>query len=161
MAISDGDNVTIEYVGRLEDGTLFDTSDRALAEETGLAEEHPDRAYEPLTVNVGEGNVIEGLEEALRGLEEGDSTAVRIPPEKAYGRHRDSRVAEYDRDAFEKMLQDNDMADQLEIGFEVEAKDSGLPGEVSEINDDSVVVDFNHELAGETLEFEIEVVDVS
>jgi len=157
MTITDGDDVTIEYVGRLEDQTLFDTSDRALAEETGLAEEHPDRAYEPLTVNVGEGNVIEGLEEALRGLEEGQSTAVRIPPEKAYGRYEESRVAEYDRGAFEEMMGDR----ELVIGFEVEAKDSGLPGEVSEIRDDSVIVDFNHELAGETLEFEIEVVDVS
>lgn len=157
MTISDGDDVIIEYVGRLEDGTLFDTSDRGLAEETGLASEHPDRAYEPLTVNVGEETVIEGLEEALRGLEEGDSTAVRIPPEKAYGPYKDSRIAEYDREAFEEMMGDR----TLEIGFEVEAKDSGLPGEVSEIKDDSVVVDFNHELAGETLEFEIEVVDVS
>ncbi|WP_336327042.1 FKBP-type peptidyl-prolyl cis-trans isomerase [Halovenus sp. HT40] len=157
MTISDGDDVIIEYVGRLEDGTLFDTSDRGLAEETGLASEHPDRAYEPLTVNVGEGTVIEGLEEALRGLEEGDSTAVRIPPEKAYGPYKDSRVAEYDRDAFEDMMGDR----TLEIGFEVEAKDSGLPGQVTEIKDDFVVVDFNHELAGETLEFEIEVIDVS
>ena len=157
MTISDGDDVIIEYVGRLEDGTLFDTSDRGLAEETGLAEEHPDRAYEPLTVNVGEGTVSEGLEKALRGLGEGDSTAVRIPPEKAYGPYKESRVAEYDRDAFEEMMGDR----TLELGFEVEAKDSGLPGQVTEINEDSVVVDFNHELAGETLEFEIEVVDVS
>lgn len=157
MTISDGDEVTIEYVGRLEDGSLFDTSDRGLAEETGLASEHPDRAYEPLTVNVGEGTVIEGLEEALRGLEDGDSTAVRIPPEKAYGPYEDSRVAEYDREGFEEMMGDR----TLEVGFEVEAKESGLPGEVSEIREDSVVVDFNHELAGETLEFEIEVVDVS
>jgi peptidylprolyl isomerase len=157
MAISDGDDVTIEYVGRLEDGTLFDTSDRGLAEETGLASEHPDRAYEPLTVNVGEGSVIEGLEEALRGLDEGESAAVRIPPEKAYGPYEDSRVAEYDRDGFEDMMGDRDLV----IGFEVEAKESGLPGNVTEINDDSVTVDFNHELAGETLEFEIEVVDVS
>jgi len=157
MTISDGDDVTIEYVGRLEDGTLFDTSDRSLAEETNLASEHPDRAYEPLTVNVGEGNVIEGLEDAIRGLEEGDSTVVRIPPGKAYGRFKESRVAEYDREDFEEMMGDR----TLEIGFEVEAKDSGLPGQVTEIRDDSVVVDFNHELAGETLEFDIEIVDVS
>lgn len=161
MTISDGDVVEIEYTGRLEDGTLFDTSDRGLAEESGLAAEHPDRAYEPLTVNVGEGKVIEGLEEALRGLSEGESTAVQIPPEKAYGPYKQSRVAEYDRDAFEKMLSDHDMDGDLEIGFEVEGKESGLPGEVTEIRDDVVVVDYNHELSGETLEFEIDVIDVS
>lgn len=156
MTISDGDDVTIEYVGRLTDGSIFDTSDRGLAEESGLADEHPDRDFAPLTVSVGEGNVIEGLQEALRGLESGDSTTVEIPPEMAYGEHRDGRVAEYDRDSFEGMIGDRD----LEIGFEVEVKETGLPGRVTEFDAETVIVDFNHELAGETLEFDIDIVDV-
>ena len=157
MTISEGDEVTIEYTGRLPDGTLFDTSDRQLAEETGLADEHTDREYAPLTVSIGDSDVIPGLQEALRGMEEGDATVVSIPPEKGYGEHREGRVAEYDREAFEEMMGDR----ELEIGFEVEAKESGLPGRVSEIGPDTVTVDFNHELAGESLEFEIEIVDVS
>ena len=156
MTITDGDEVTIEYIGRLPDGSVFDTSDRVLAEDTGLATEHPGRDFSPLTVTVGEGNVIEGLQEALRGLEEGDSTTVEIPPEKAYGEHREGRVAEYDRDAFEEMIGDR----ELEIGFEVEVKETGLPGNVTEIEEETVTVDFNHELAGKTLEFDITVVDV-
>lgn len=156
MTITDGDDVTIEYVGRLSDGSVFDTSDKVLAERTDLAEEHPDRDFAPLTVSVGEGDVIEGLQEALRGLEVGDSTTVEIPPGKAYGEHKESRVAEYDREAFEEMIGDR----ELELGFEVEVKETGLPGRVTEINEESVIVDFNHELAGETLEFEVDIVEV-
>ena len=50
MSITEGDTVTIEYVGRLTDSTVFDTSDPELARETGLAEENPDRQFEPLRV---------------------------------------------------------------------------------------------------------------
>jgi peptidylprolyl isomerase len=156
MTIADGDEVTIEYIGRLPDGSIFDTSDPTLAEESGLDGENPERDFSPLTVHVGEGNVIEGLQDALRDLEEGDSTTVEIPPEKAYGEHREGRVAEYDRDAFEEMIGDR----ELELGFEVEVKETGLPGRVIEFDEGSVTVDFNHERAGDTLEFEIDIVDV-
>ncbi len=157
MPITDGDEVTIEYTGRLPDRSLFDTSDRELAEESGLAEEHPDREFAPLTIAIGNSDVITGLQEALRGMEEGESTNVEIPPEKGYGEHKESRVAEYDRESFEEMIGDR----ELEMGFEVEVKETGLPGRVTEISEGAVTVDFNHELAGEPLEFEIEVVDVN
>ena len=156
MTISDSDVVTIEYTGRLPDGTLFDTSDRRLAQEAGLIEEHPDREFAPLEVEIGDSDVIPGLQEALRGLEEGAETVVEIPPEMAYGERRDGRIAEYDREAFEEMIGDR----ELTVGFGVEVKENGLPGEVSEIGEDTVTVDFNHELAGKTLEFEIKVVEV-
>lgn len=155
MTISDGDNVTIEYVGRLEDGTLFDTSNSDLAEETGLAEENPERIFEPLTITIGDDTVIPGLQEALRGLEEGTETTVEIPPEQAYGEYRDGRVGAYDREEFEEMLGDRELVE----GFEVKTED-GLFGRVTDIGDEEVTVDFNHELAGETLLFELEVVSV-
>jgi len=155
MTISDGDSVTIEYVGRLPDGTVFDTSDEGLARETGLAEENPKRQFEPLTVEIGDEKVISGLEAALRGLEAGDSELVRIPPEKAYGEHTEDRVGEYDRAEFEEMLGGR----EAEEGVQVETED-GLPGRVTEVDEGTVTVDFNHELAGEMLEFEIEILDV-
>lgn len=156
MSITDGDEVTIEYTGRLPDGTLFDTSDRQLAETSGLAEEHPDRKYAPLTVEIGESDVIQGLQEALRGMEEGAETVVEIPPEKAYGVHKESRVAEYDRKNFEEMIGNR----ELSVGFEVEVKETGLPGQVIDVDEETVTVDFNHELAGETLTFDIEIIGV-
>jgi len=154
MPITEGDAVTIEYVGRLTDGTVFDSSDEELAEETGLADTHPERQFQPLTIEIGDDKVIPGLQEALIGLAEGDSELFQIPPEQAYGEYMEERVGEYDRDAFEDML-----GKPVAVGDEVETED-GLPGEVVDFDDDTVTVDFNHELAGETLEFEIEVVDV-
>jgi peptidylprolyl isomerase len=155
MPITQGDSVTIEYVGRLADGTVFDTSDEQLAEQSGLAEKNPERIFEPLTVDVGEDTIIPGLQEALRGMEAGDETTVTIPPEQAYGEHTEERIGEYDRQAFEEMIGDR----ELREGFEVET-DDGLPGRVVEFDADTVRVDFNHELAGETLTFEIRILDV-
>ncbi|MFC7072847.1 peptidylprolyl isomerase [Halovenus rubra] len=155
MAITDEDSVTISYTGRLDDGTVFDTSDEDLAREVGLDQENPERDFKPLEVKLGSGRIIEGLSEELIGMTVGDEKTLTIPPEKAYGEYTDERIADYDRGDFEEMIGDRELAE----GFNVETED-GLPGEVKEITPDEVVVDFNHELAGETLTFEIEVLDV-
>jgi FKBP-type peptidyl-prolyl cis-trans isomerase 2 len=156
MAIADGDTVTLEYIGRLDDGTVFDTSREEVASEEGLAQQQPGRDYDPLTVEVGAGKLIEGLESHLVGMEDGDTDTVTIPPEQAYGEWTDERVAEYDADEFDEMLQGADVVEGMQVQTE-----QGTPGEVVEADDDVVRVDFNHELAGETLEFEIEIVDVN
>jgi peptidylprolyl isomerase len=155
MTISSGDTVTLEYVGRLQDGEVFDTSDRVLAQQEGLLEENSGRVYKPLTVDIGDDSVIPGLQEALVGMENGEQATVTIPPEQAYGTHTDERLGEYDRAAFEEMLGDRELTE----GVEVEA-DSGLDGRVVDIGEETVTVDFNHELAGEHLTFEIEVIEV-
>jgi len=155
MTISPGDTVTLEYVGRLQDGEVFDTSDRVLAQQEGLLEENSGRVYKPLTVDIGDDSVIPGLQEALVGMEKGEQATVTIPPEQAYGTHTDERLGEYDRAAFEEMLGDRELTE----GVKVEA-DSGLDGRVVDIGEETVTVDFNHELAGEHLTFEIEVIEV-
>lgn len=155
MTIEPGDTVEIEYVGRRADGEIFDTSDRILAQQEGLTGENPDRVYQPLTVDIGDDSVIPGLQEALVGMEEGERSTVTIPPEQAYGAHSEDRLGEYDREAFEEMLGDRDLVEGVEV-----QTDDGLPGRVVDIGDSVVTVDFNHELAGETLTFEIEIVEV-
>ncbi|MEF8853471.1 MAG: peptidylprolyl isomerase [Haloarculaceae archaeon] len=154
MAIETGDTVSIEYVGRLDDGTVFDTSRESVATEHGL-EHHPEREYEPLTVEVGAGEIIQGLEDGLLGLDEGEEATVSIPPEDGYGQHTEDRVVAYDTDEFTAMIGGR----APEEGTEVQTEE-GLPGEVVAVDDDTVTVDFNHELAGETLEFAVEVVSV-
>jgi FKBP-type peptidyl-prolyl cis-trans isomerase 2 len=154
MAITRGDTVTIEYTGRLEDGTVFDTSRESVAEEADL-DHHPDRAYDPLTVEVGDGRVIPGLEEGLVGLEAGDEETIVIEPEDGYGDHEDERVVSYDADEFRGMLGGRDP----EVGLELQTEE-GLPGTVVEVREDVVRVDFNHDLAGKRLEFDVEVVTV-
>lgn len=156
MAIEAGDSVDIEFTGRTTDGTVFDTSRESVAEEAGLTEARPDREFGPLTVEVGAGEVIEGLEESLIGLEDGDSPTVTVPPEKAYGEWREEHVHEYDAAEFDEMVGDQ----TPEEGDFVQTQDGDL-AEIVHVDDEVVRVDFNHGLAGETLEFDIDVIDVN
>ncbi len=156
MAISTGDTVTIEYVGRLpEDKTVFDTSRRAVAEENGLAEAQPDRDFDPLSVEVGSGRVIEGMDEGLVGLESGETETLTIPPAKGYGEWDEDQVQEFETDDLSEMLggQTPEEGEQLQA-------ESGQRGEVTHVDEETVRVDFNPALAGETLEFEVEVLDI-
>ena len=156
MAIENGDQVTIEYVGQLNDGTVFDTSRESIAEESGLDEAQPEREYTPLTVRIGDEEIIEGLEDGLIGLQESDTEIITIPPEKAYGEPSDDQIIEQDRDNFEELLQ----GETPEEGMMIQEQD-GRIGKVIHVGSEIVRLDFNHELAGETLEFEVEIVDVS
>jgi FKBP-type peptidyl-prolyl cis-trans isomerase 2 len=155
MSIEPGDRVAIEYVGKVADGTVFGTSSYAVAADHGLAaaEDRDPDDYGPLTFTVGEGEVIEGLDNAVRGLSVGETTTVTVSPEAAYGEVRDERLREYDREAFEAMVDA-----EAEVGLHVHAQ-NGLHGDVVAVQEETVEVDFNHELAGKTLEFDIEVVD--
>lgn len=154
MTVSEGDSVTIEYTGRHTDGTVFDSSRRDVAEEADL-DGLGQREFAPLTVDVGEGNIVPGLEDALVGMDAGEEKTVEIPPERGYGERTDDRIVEYERAEFEGMLGDTEVAEGLRLQTQ-----EGLPGEVTDFDDDTVTVDFNHELAGEELVFEVEVVDV-
>ena len=155
-----GDRVRLAYVGRFEDDTVFATSDPALAAEHGLTSPDAGETEEPASTSsalsfvVGAGEVIEGLEEGIVGVEEGTETTIRVPPEDAYGPHDPDRVREYDPETFEAMV-----GQPPEIGLHVEAQ-NGLHGDVTAVSD-TVQVDFNHELAGKTLVFEVELLSVS
>lgn len=156
MTIATGDSVTFEYTGRLDDGTVFDTSRLDVAEDAGLADAQPDRDYTPLTVDVGAEQVIEGMEDGLMGLAEGESTTIEIPPEKAYGEWSEQQVQEYDTDELREMLG----GEIPEEGAYLEAQ-NGQVGEVVHADEDTIRVDLNHELAGKTLAFDVEIVDVN
>ena len=156
MSIATGDAVTIEYTGRLDDGTVFDTSRESVAEEAGLAEAQPDREYTPLTVEVGAGQVIEGMEDGLIGLEAGETETLTIPPEKAYGEPSEENIEEFETGELREML-----GGQLpEEGAYLEAQ-NGSQGEIIHVDEDVVRADFNPPLAGETLTFDVEVIEVN
>lgn len=153
MSIEPGDTVRLEYVGRFEDGTVFGTSKQSVAEEHGLAVAEAADAgdWTPLSFTVGNGEVIAGLDEAVRGMSVGDDATVTVPPEDAYGAYDPDRVREYDVETFEGMV-----GQEPEIGLHVEAQND-FHGDVTAISGDTVQVDFNHELAGETLVFDISI----
>jgi FKBP-type peptidyl-prolyl cis-trans isomerase 2 len=149
MTAEPGDAVRLDYVGRLPDGSVFATSRGDLASDADLVADAADGDASPLSFVVGRGDVIAGLDEAVRGMTVGEEQIVEVPPGKGYGEHDPDRVREYDPETFEEMV-----GHDPEVGDHVEAK-NGLHGDVTAVSGSSVQVDFNHELAGRTLQFEL------
>ncbi len=83
MAVKEGDHVKVEYTGKLKDGTIFDSSIEEKAKKSEFYDEARD--YEPIGFTVGEGEVIPGFEDGVKGMEVGEEKKVEIPPEEAYG----------------------------------------------------------------------------
>lgn len=133
-SITNGDTVDVHYTGRLDDGEVFDSS----------------AGRDPLTFEVGGGQVIAGFDEAVRGLGVGESRTVRIEPADAYGERRDELIGRVDA---EKAPDGLNAGDAVMVGQQ--------QATVVEVTDSEVVLDANHPLAGKALTFDVEVVAVS
>lgn len=136
-----GDTVTIHYTGRLSDGTVFDSS----------------RERDPLEFTLGEGRVIPGFENAVEGMETGESKTAEIPPAEAYGPRKEELVMAIPRERLPEGM-DPDVGDQLQM---TTAEGQVVPVRVAGADEGSVTVDANHPLAGQDLTFDIELVEVS
>jgi FKBP-type peptidyl-prolyl cis-trans isomerase 2 len=135
-----GDTVRVHYTGKLEDGTVFDSSQDS----------------EPLEFTIGEGEVIPGFENAVVGMEPGQKKTVTIPAEEAYGFRHDELMATVDRDQFPEEV-------TPEVGQQYEMqRDDGetFIMTVTDITDNEVTLDANHPLAGEDLTFELELMEI-
>ena len=137
----EGDEVQVHYTGKLEDGTVFDTSEDG----------------DPLSFTIGENRVIPGFEEAVTGMEPGDSKTTEVEPEQAYGEHRDDMVMEMERDQIPQDV-DPEVGQQLQLRLE---NGQTVPVLITALGEDTVTIDANHPLAGRKLLFDIELVDVS
>lgn len=139
MAISEGDTVSVHYKGSLEDGKVFDTSE----------------GRDPLEFQVGAGQVIPGFEQAVVGKDVGEKATAEVPPEQGYGERNPEMIR--------KLPKEQLNAEGLEQGQVLGLEDEQgrqYQATVAELDDENVTLDFNHFLAGQTLRFEIEVVDV-
>jgi FKBP-type peptidyl-prolyl cis-trans isomerase 2 len=146
--VENGSTISVNYVGKLEDGTVFDTSIKEAAVEAGIYNEM--RTYEPLTFTVGAGQMITGFDKGVVGMTVGDKRVLKIPPEEAYG--------EYDPE-LSRELPIETVNFTPEVGMQL-ATNTGLRGIVTQVGEKSFIVDFNHELAGKTLIFEVTVVSM-
>ncbi len=155
MGIEAGDTVHLEYTGRREDGTVFDTTRKEVAKEAGILQEGASHQFEPLTVEVGEEQLLEGFESAIEGLEVNDTTSVTLEPEDAYGEWEEEKIREFDRDKVDRLTGNK----PIEEGSYLETT-AGTRQEVLYADDEIVRVDFNHYLAGDTITFDIEIVDI-
>ncbi len=130
-----GDTVAVHYRGTLDDGKEFDSS----------------AGREPLSFQLGSGQVIPGFDDAVEGLEIGGSITVRLAPEEAYGPRDDQLVLRFPAsDAPEGLERGNVVV----LGGEQQAT-------VVEINEDEIVLDANHPLAGKALTFSLELVAIN
>lgn len=139
MEVADQHVVRIHYTLTDDTGDVLDSSSGG----------------EPLTYLHGSGNIIPGLERELSGKRAGDTLQVRVDPADGYGEHREELVQAVPMSAFQGI-------ENIEPGMRFEA--SGPEGSqvvmVTEVSDDAVTVDANHALAGEVLNFDVEIVDV-
>lgn len=136
----DGDTAKVHYVGKLEDGSVFDSS----------------KDRDPLEFQVGKGHVIPGFEEAVVGMNPGDTKTTKIPSDKAYGPCREEMIQQMDRNKVPPEV-------QLEVGLQLRVTGpDGRPGvvTVTELTDSTVTLDGNHPLAGKELTFEIELIEI-
>jgi peptidylprolyl isomerase len=135
-----GDTVKVHYTGKLDDGSVFDSS----------------VGRDPIEFTLGEGRVIKGFEDAVMGASPGDTKTTRIPSDKAYGPHEEERVVRVDRSNLPDGL-DPEIGDQLQMTTQ-----AGMPVvvTVTEADEESITLDANHPLAGKDLTFDIELVEI-
>lgn len=150
MKVEKGDFVVFNYVGKFENGEIFDTTYEDIAKEAGIYVE--DRTYGPLGANVGVGELIPGMDEALVGMEVGEKKTIVVPPEKGYGMPREDLIVDVPKSEFEKAG-----IEPTEGAYIM--TDSGI-ARITAITEESVTLDFNHPLAGKTVIFEVEIVDI-
>lgn len=141
----------IDYTAQIMDGQVFDTTDAKKAKETGVFDEK--RTYAPAPIIVGEGQVITGLDDALAKAKVGEKQKIEIPPEKAYGQRDPSLLRIVPLKVFKKE-KINPMP-----GMPVEL--DGKAARVQTVAGGRVRVDFNHDLAGKTLIYDLKVVSES
>ncbi len=147
-----GDTVRVDYVGKLENGTLFDTSLQAEAKKANL---EPRPSYEPLEFKVGAGQMIAGFDSGVVGMKEGQEKTVKLLPSQAYGEWSNERVIPIP-------VANIGNTEDIKVGSMLFAQ-NGAVGRVVEIGNGTnatAKVDFNHELAGKTLVFAIKMVSI-
>lgn len=135
-----GDKVAVHYTGTLDSGETFDTS----------------REREPIEFEVGSGQVIPGFEQAVQGMEVGESKEVRVEPDDAYGQPRDDLRVQVPRERLpEEVEPEVGQALQVEV-----APGQQHVARIVDVADEEVTLDLNHPLAGKALNFDVELVDI-
>lgn len=140
MTAKNGDTVKVHYTGKLEDGTVFDSSE----------------GREPLEFTVGEHEVIPGFEEAIVGMNQSESKTVKVPADAAYGPRIEEMVLKVERS---RLPQDF----EPQVGQQLQMRRSDgrtIIVTVNGVSESDVTLDANHPLAGKDLIFDIELVEI-
>jgi peptidylprolyl isomerase len=143
MKISEnGDTVKVHYTGKLKEGDVFDSSE----------------GREPLEFQLGSGMVIEGFNDGLVGMKEGEKKSIEIPVENAYGPKNQDYIVEIPK---EKLDNSQEFQIGMQVSFSNEQQGGQpIPVEVVEVTEETVTFDANPPLAGKDLVFEVEMVGI-
>ncbi len=135
-----GDTVKVHYTGRLENGKEFDTS----------------KNREPLEFTIGNGSMMPGFEKGIIGMEVGDKKTFTVLPEEAYGPRHEELIATIDKSEFPKHI-----TPRIGLNLQIMQPDGRIMNlTVADMDEDTVTLDANHPLAGRTLIFDVELVEI-
>ena len=141
MRAKDGDTVRVQYTGRLDDGSVFDSSVER----------------ETLQFTIGQGQVLHGVEQAVIGMRPQESKTVLVPAAEAYGPHRDEMTTEVQRSQFPDSV-------KLKVGQRLQIKQKNgqsIAVSVLGLSNSTVTLDANHPLAGKDLTFDLQLVEIT
>ncbi|NIS68689.1 MAG: peptidylprolyl isomerase [Proteobacteria bacterium] len=136
-----GDTVKVHYTGKLEDGTVFDSSENR----------------EPLEFTIGEGKIIPGFERAVIGMSPGESKTEKVPADQAFGPYREELVLEVDRKQIPADV-------ELKVGKRLQfrhANGRATQGLITDVSESKVTLDANHPLARSDLIFDIQFLEIT
>ena len=139
--VKDGDQVKVHYTGKLDDGTVFDSSE----------------GKPPFEFKIGTKSVIPGFESAVKEMTVGDEKSVTIPSEVGYGPIRDELIATVNKSAFPENIEPT-------IGRQLQMEQPGgktINVTIAKIEGEEVTLDANHPLAGKELIFDIKLVEIA
>lgn len=139
--IENGQMVKIHYTGTLDDGNRFDSSE----------------GREPLEFEMGAGMVIPGFESGVRDMAVGEKKNIHIPVAEAYGEHREDMVMDFERSQLPE-----DLKPEVGMGLQMQGpQGQPVPVQVIAVDETTITIDANHPLAGQNLNFELELVEVA
>ncbi|MBU2637860.1 MAG: peptidylprolyl isomerase [Nanoarchaeota archaeon] len=139
MAVKKGDKIKVEYTGKLENGTVFDSSE-------GKA---------PLEFTVGSGQIIKGFDEGVVGMNKDEEKELKIEAKDAYGEARPELMKKVPKEHLPK-----DQEPKPGMMLMIATPDGKqFPAKIAEVNDKEITLDLNHPLAGKTLVFKVKIVE--
>ena len=141
MGVKTGDTVRLHFTGKRENGEVFGTS----------------REGQAFQITLGKGEIISGFEKGVLGMQPGDTKTFKVPPEEAYGPRREELIINVKKDNLPENLEPS-VGERLQL----KQPDGNVRSvTVAEIGENEVTLDANHPLAGETLEFDVELVKIA
>jgi len=144
MTIKKGDKIKVEYTGTFDDGTIFDSTT------------HGDHTH-PIEFEVGAKQLIKGFDDAVVGMTLNEEKSIKIKPEEAYGQRNEELSKEIPRGKLPK-----EPEPKIGMALMMNLPDGNqFPAAIKYVDEDKIVIDLNHPLAGKTLNFKIKVVEIT